>query len=367
VGDLSILGVDEEEHVGRTSRRRKKRRRPWIAPTAIIVAILMIATGGFFGGRAVWHQTAAVPDYEGQGAGTVYVQIEPGDSAVDIGQRLYDQGVVKSVRAFRKAAEDDDRSLGLQPGTYELHQHMSAAAALTMLLDPSSVVGRVSVPEGMNVAETFDFLAKHTDITVAQFEAAAKNPSGLGLPDYANGKVDGFLFPTTYDIPRDATAADVLKMMIAQYNARIAPATVAAKIPGLNLTPMQILVVASLLEKEGITDDFSKIARVIYNRLEAGKPLQLDSTIVYALGHNVARVTNEQIKIDSPYNTYIHTGLPPGPISNPGLTAIDAALSPADGDWMYFVKANKDGHSFFTSDPNAFQAQKEKSQQEGIY
>lgn len=244
---------------------------------------------------------------------------------------------------------------------------MSGAAALSALLDPSSLVGRVTVPEGLTVEQTLALLSKDSSISATALKAAAAKPAALGLPSYANGKLEGYLFPTTYDIPPKSSATTVLKMMVSTEKKRVNPSTLTGEISGVKLTPERVMIVASLLEKEAITSDFPKVARVIYNRLAKGIPLQLDSTVNYALGRNRARVSQEQTHTDSPYNTYLHQGLPPGPIANPGLTAIDAALHPATGNWLYFVKADRAGHSYFTADPNAFARQKAKSQREGVY
>lgn len=367
-GDLSIFGIDgDNERPRRHHRRRQRRRRSAIGPLISLVVIAALAVGVFFGGRWIWRKASAVPDYQGAGSGTVYVVVHDGDTAAAIGETMLRDHVVKSTRAFRNAAEDDQRSRNIQPGTYRLHEHMSGAAALAALLDPSSRVGRVTVPEGLTVEQTIALLAKHTSISTKALKAAAAKPDKLGLPSYAHGKLEGYLFPTTYDLPPNASAATVLKMMVTTEKKRVDPGTLTGEISGVKLNPQRVLIVASLLEKEAITSDFPKVARVIYNRLAKGMPLQLDSTVNYALGRNRARVSQAQTHTNSPYNTYLHQGLPPGPIANPGLDAIDAALHPAKGNWLYFVKADRAGHSYFTADPKAFARQKAKSQREGVY
>jgi len=367
-GDLSIFGIQGDHgQPRRRHHRRRQRRRNTMGPLISIAVIAALAVGVFFGGRWIWRTASSVPDYAGAGTGTVYVVVHDGDTAAAIGETMLKEHVVKSTRAFRNAAEDDQRSRNIQPGTYRLHEHMSGAAALAALLDPSSLVGRVTVPEGLTVQQTIALLAKHTSISAASLQAAAAKPGQLGLPSYANGNLEGYLFPTTYDLPPDASATTVLQMMVATEQKRVDPSTLTGEISGVQLTPERVLIIASLLEKEAITSDFPKVARVIYNRLAKGIPLQLDSTVNYALGRNRARVSQEQIRTDSPYNTYMHQGLPPGPIANPGLDAINAALHPAAGNWLYFVKADRAGNSYFTADPKAFARQKAKSQREGVY
>jgi UPF0755 protein len=363
MSDLSILGTgDDGEPPRRRSRRRRRRVR---GPLLSLLVIVVLALGAFYGGRLILHRVGSAPDYTGQAGALVYVQVHDGDTASDIGTTLVSSGVVKSSRAFRVAAEKDARSRAIQPGTYRLRKHMSGSAALALILDRTSLVGRVTVPEGLNVRQTLALLAKRTKIPLAKLTAAAASPGTLGLPSYARGHLEGFLYPTTYDVPRTATPHDVLHMMVSTANRNLDPESLAA--PGLHLTPYQVVIVASLLEEEGITSDFGKIARVIDNRLAAGKPLQLDSTVNYALGRNDARVTHQQIQVDSPYNTYRHPGLPPTPICSPGMAAVDAALHPTPGPWLYFVKADRAGHSFFTDDDRAFERQKRKSQAEGVY
>jgi UPF0755 protein len=374
MNDLSILGIEDDDPRDasgrqqprrRHHRRRKKRRA--VGPVLSLAVVVALAVGVVFGAEAIWRRASRVPDYAGAGTGTVYIEVHDGDTAADIGQTMLNAKVVKSTRAFRNAAEKDQRSRAIQPGTYRLHQHMSGAAALAVVLDPLSRVGRVTVPEGLTVSQTIALLAKDAKLSTASLKAAAAKPSALGLPDYAGGQLEGCLFPSTYDIPQGASATAVLKLMVDQQKKQVSPATLAGQVPGVQLTPERVIVVASLLEKEGITSDFAKIARVIYNRLGQGMPLQLDSTINYALGRNRARVSEQLTQTKSPYNTYRHKGLPPGPIANPGMAAINAALHPADGDWIYFIKADRAGHSFFTADANAFAHQKAKSQAEGVY
>jgi uncharacterized YceG family protein len=367
VSDLSILGLDDDEQPRRRRHHRRRRRRTPIGAVLSLLVVVVVAVGVVYGGREIWRRAGAAPDYAGSGSGTVYIAVQDGDTAADIGATMLKDQVIKSTRAFRDAAEKDKRALSIQPGTYRLHKHMSGAAALALVLDPVSRVGRVIVPEGLTATQTFAVIAKGTNLTTAELTAASRKTADLGLPSYANGRLEGYLFPTTYNFPQNATAATVLKMMVSEQKKQVGTSGLQGHVPGVALTPERVLIVASLLEKEAITSDFPKVARVIYNRLAKDMPLQLDSTINYALGRNKARVSEDLTRTNSPYNTYLHKGLPPGPIANPGLEAINAALHPANGDWLYFVKADRAGHSFFTADPDAFARQKAKSQAEGVY
>lgn len=364
MSELSILGMEDEQS-SRPRRQRRHRSHRRRGPAIALVVVILLAVGAFLGGRAIIDEFRTVPDYEGSGTGSIYVEIDVGATAVDIAQSLVKADVVKSERAFISAAKDDPRSRNIQAATYRMHKHMSATAALALMLDPSARVGQVTIPEGMSVALTLRRLAQHTNISLTDLQAAAKKPAQLGLPAFAGDRLEGFLFPATYFIPQSATATDVLRMMVGQFMQKVATSSLSDRHQGL--TPYQVLTVASLLETEGITTDFGKIARVIDNRLARHMPLQLDSTINFALGRNNVRVSEAQTKINSPYNTYRHAGLPPTPIANPGLDAIQAAMHPSGGPWLYFVKMDRAGDSFFTDDPVAFAKQKAKSKAEGIY
>ncbi len=375
MSDISILGSDGSGHpsepaepgAGPPGRGPKRRRPGYIAPVVSLVVVALVGLRAFAGARSIFHRFNSTPDYSGSGTGTAYLQVELGYTTDDIGNAMVNAGVLKSIKAFRSAAADDPRSLSIQPGRYQLRKHMSADSALTLLLDPASHVGRITIPEGLTNKQLFARVAKATRLSVADFTAAAARPITLGLPAYADGQVEGYLFPTTYDLPAKSSARDILRTMIGEQRTQIDSDTVRQGAGRLGITPAQVIVVASLLEEEGITGDFPKIARVIYNRLAIRRPLQLDSTVNYALGRNNVQVSQAQTQTPSPYNTYLHRGLPPGAICNPGANAVDAALHPAAGNWLYFVKKNKAGESFFTADPNAFAAQKRKSQAQGVY
>ncbi|HEX5494143.1 MAG TPA: endolytic transglycosylase MltG [Mycobacteriales bacterium] len=353
MSDLWILGIgdDEEEapQPARRHRRKQRRRRGPLGGLLAIVVILGLVAGIFYGGRAVLDTVGATPDYAGQGQGSVTIEVKDGDTARDIAVTLVKSGVIKSEKAFNDTARDDVRALSIQPGFYTLRRHMSGANAFALILDPASRSGRVTVPEGETVADTLALLAKKSGVSLADLQAAAKDGPALGLPGYARGHSEGFLYPTTYDFPKGGKARDMLRKMVSAFGENVDQATLTQGARALRRTPYDVLIVASLVEKEGITDDFPKIARVLYNRLDQGMNLQLDSTVNYALHRNNIKVTQAQIDAaaHSPYNTYQRAGLPPTPISNPGLDAVNAALHPAAGQWLYFVKASKDGHSAF--------------------
>ena len=351
----------DDQPATRAGRRRKRKRRGGGA-FAVILSLLVVAAiivGGAYvamglGGRIKdAFGGGSAPDYPGPGTGSVVYQVHSGDTLTVVGRGLKAAGVVESVDAFMVAARANPDSQSLQPGYYELKKHMKAADALTVLLDPSArIQARVTLPEGLRLDETLKTLAKGTNHPLAQFEAALKDPSALGLPAYAKGNAEGFLFPATYEFGPQDTPAQMLAKLVARYHqSEQSLALTTASRP-----PLELLTIASIVEAEARrAEDYPKVARVIYNRLAAGMPLQMDSTVNYALKADKTIVTLKDLGVDSPYNTYKHTGLPPGPIGSPGDQALEAALHPADGNWLYFITVDgATGDTKFTADYQEF-------------
>jgi UPF0755 protein len=256
---------------------------------------------------------------------------------------------VASVQAFLNAASAEPGSSSIQVGFYEFKKEMAAADALEILLDPDNILrDTVTIPEGLRVVDIVEVLAKETDFSKKQFEKVLANPDQLGLPDYAEGNPEGYLFPSTYDLGPDATPKSILVAMVARWKRAAEDANLEEAAAELGYTPHELMTVASLVEAEASRQqDRGKVARVIYNRIEnpgtagtVGK-LQIDATINYALDRDLGfAITEEDRNYDSPYNTYVVTGLPPGPIEAPGDAAIEAAAHPTEGDWYYYVTVN---------------------------
>ncbi|HVQ90901.1 MAG TPA: endolytic transglycosylase MltG [Mycobacteriales bacterium] len=371
MSDLSIFGVEYDEGPTRAERRRQQRRRKRrnpLGPLLGVVVIIALVGGILYGGKRVLGGLGDTPDYQGAGTGVVTVQVRSGDTAADIATTLTKLGVVKSEKAFRNAAKKDPRSPSIQPGFYKLHKQMSGQSAVTLLLDPAArLQSKFTVPEGLPTAEALKIISSKAGVPLAQLQAAAKNTAALGLPDYAHGRLEGFLFPATYELDPGTSAVKVLQTMVATYKQRVDDTGLSAAAGALGINPYQLLTVASLVEEEAITVDFTKVARVVYNRVQRGQRLELDSTINYALHRNRVKVSLQDTQISSPYNTYRRTGLPPTPICNPGVVAIQAALHPAAGNWLYFVKINKSGQSYFTPDYQDFLAHKAQAQSSGVF
>jgi UPF0755 protein len=276
---------------------------------------------------------------------------------------------VKSSAAFYKVAKDDPHATSIQPGFYTLRLHMSAQSALALLLSPQSRAGRVVFPEGKRSTEIFSILSKRTHIPVKDFRHACENGTALGLPSYADGKCEGYLYPFTYDPAPGATATQVLRTMVDQFKKVAGDIDLEGEARRAHMSPHDVVVIASLVQAEsGTADDMPKIARVIENRLHSPLPwmhkLQLDSTVMYGLGKYGIVASSTDLKSSSPYNTYARQGLPPGAISNPGEEAIKAALNPAKGNWTYFVTTDPKRHiTKFTESATEFAKFRQELQQ----
>jgi UPF0755 protein len=293
----------------------------------------------------------------------VVVQVVSGDSPTSLGPKLVRLGVVASARAFVLAAEHSTSSAGLLPGFYGMHRHMQASLAYAALLDQKNLVQiKVTIPEGWRLSQILTYLGAKSGLPASAYRKALQNPASLGLPAFAKGKPEGYLFPATYAVLPHETALGVLKGMVQRFGQEAATVNLSAGARQVHLSEAQVVIVASLVQAEGgRLSDYPKIARVIYNRLARGMPLQLDSTVLYGLNKFGILATNQQLTSPSPYNTYKHTGLPPGPIDSPGGAAIQAVLHPAQGNWLYFVTVNpKTGETRYTSSSAQFQQFREE-------
>jgi UPF0755 protein len=342
---------------GKPKRKSAMRRAaPWIALT-VLVLVIGAAGGGFF---YFWHSYLHPPDYSGPGTGNVTVQIKSGETATDVGQQLQARGVVASARAFANAAKASGKGNSLEPGYYRLHQHMAAALAFALLLKPTSRIQlTVVITEGERLSEIIATLGSKTG-DLKGYEQAIKNVSALGLPSYAKGNPEGYLFPATYTIQPGTQPIQVLRAMVLRFNQEAQSANLPAVAAHDQISEGDAIIVASLIQAEGKRpQDLPKIARVIYNRLNQHMKLQLDTTVLYARSSRAADVTVAQTQsTKSRYNTYLHLGLPPGPIDSPGDAAIKAALHPApiSDTWVYFLTVNpKSGLTKFTDNFTVFQ------------
>jgi UPF0755 protein len=277
-----------------------------------------------------------VEDYTGSGEGEVLVVVSSGDTGTSIAKMLESEGVVKSSEAFYAAVVGKTPEPVFHPGTYSVAKKMSAAAALDRLLDAKSrVQDTVVIPEGTTVSGILTLIAESTEIPAADLQAAAADFRSYGLPADAPS-LEGYLFPATYQFEPGTTAHDAIQQLVS----RQFQALDEAGVPETDRN--RVLTLASVIQKEArYAEDFYKVSRVFTNRLEQGMPLQSDATVAYGANSTGRVSTTDAERADpNPYNTYVHQGLPIGPISNPGDLAIKAAMAPADGPWLFFVTVN---------------------------
>jgi UPF0755 protein len=321
-----------------------------------MVLVALVVVGGAVGGawiglRPLIASFTAPTDFPGPGAGAVQVKIPDGASGTAIGQVLQEKGVVRTVKGFVSAFNDNPHSAQIKPGTYQLKAQMRSADAVIALLDDANrLVSRVTLKEGIRAADIPDLVASRTKIPAADLKAALAAPAQIGLPPEANGKPEGWLFPATYDVEPGATADQLLGQMVERTIAELTTVGV----PRAQWEA--VLIKASLVQAEAkLPADFPKIARVLDNRIAKGMRLQLDTTVHYATGNFTVATTIKDTQVKSPYNTYLVAGLPAGPIGNPGNAAIQAAQNPTPGPWLYFVATNPDtGQTKYATTPAEF-------------
>jgi len=354
--DRSRNGGDGGDDGGRRGRGRRdepRRKRRWLPLTIVLVVVLALIAGG---GVYVWNTfqpevrkllSLSEPiDYTGTGTKPVDITIHDGDTGSDVASTLHKTGVVKTTEAFYDLLLNTKPEPVFQPGVYKLKKEMSAKSALKALQDPKNKLERtLTIPEGDTEASILPALAKTTGISLADLQAAAATPTDYGLPAQAKN-LDGFLFPATYTFDPGVDAKTVIKTLVD----RTYQSLDAAGVPAAQR--FSTITLASIVQKEaGSVDDMGKVARVFQNRLDQGMDLQSDATVAYGAGVKTVFTTDaERADAGNPYNTYVHAGLPVGPISNPGDDAIKAALNPPAGSWLYFVTVNlKDGTTVFST------------------
>lgn len=331
---------------------KKKRRLGWL--WALLVVFVLIVGGGVAGwvtfGPQIRHVLGweAPNDYTTTGDGSkVTVVIQSGDIGSNVAKTLEQDGVTKTFDAFYKLLLKNP-SVTFEPGSYQLQKQMSAASALAALQDPKNKIVHVAViKEGVSAESAYVQLASATGLPVADFQAAAKNYAALGVPAEAPS-IEGFLFPATYTFDPGVTATQVLQQLVSTMIKHLDKAGVAPA------DRFRVVTLASVVQRESgpSVSDMHKIARVFQNRLDQNMRLQSDATVAYGTGHTnrVTTTAAERADASNKYNTYANNGLPIGPIGLPGDDAIDSALHPTDGPWLFFVAVNlKTGETVFST------------------
>ncbi len=389
---IQVVGGRREAREAAPPRRRA--RRAVIVVLALLLLLAVVAGGGWY----LYHSIYATPDYEGQGTGDVVIQVHDGDTTSQIGAELARRGVVAAQASFTEAAAGNDRIRSVQPGYYQMRLRMSGASAVGLLLDPGARVGQLEIrggvqlddtraPEGAVTPGVLSLIAQATCATIdgakkcltadeLRTAMAKTDPAQLGVPDWAladvakappTRRLEGLLVPGRYDVEPGASAADVLRGVLATSVDRIDATGVVSGAAKVGMSPYQVLVVASLIEKESTIADMPRVARVIYNRLGAGQRLELDTTINYPLDVPSLYTSPANRAKPGPYNTYLNTGLPVTPIAASGKDSVAAALAPADGPWMFFVPCAKDGTSCFAVTFAEHQANVAKAHANGVF
>ncbi|MFL6141951.1 MAG: endolytic transglycosylase MltG [Labedaea sp.] len=403
------LGLFNDRHGDRRGdRSRTARRRPpprrrsrrrvtvWIG---VLVVLVLIAGGVWFGlTQVLGIDIGGYDDYTGSGEQDVVVEIPDGATTGVIAGVLHDKGVVASTKAFVKAAESDSRVLGIQPGFYVMRTKVSGKDAITKILTPDSRKGRLEIRGGYQLdditkldggiepgivtrlsnASCADLNGKSTCVPVEEMRKVAEtgDPVALGVPDWAvpdiaklepKRRLEGLVQPGVYDVRPGSSADEVWRTVISESTTRLQAIGMPKIASDTGFSPHQVLVMASLIEREAIEKDFAKVSRVTYNRLAISMKLGFDSTVNYVLDRPAIRTKEADRGKAGAYNTYANFGLPPGPIASPSKGAIEAAVKPAEGNWVYFVRCQKDGTSCFAETLSQHEANVKQAQANGAY
>ncbi|WP_374101104.1 endolytic transglycosylase MltG [Antrihabitans sp. YC2-6] len=381
---------------------RKRRGNGIVVLAGILILILGgglfvgAKVGGYDGPPFSWftEQQQPAADYAGPGGDTVIVEIEPGMTSEPIADVMAEKDVVASSAAFYEAALDVPAMNNVMPGYYAMKSQMSAEEAVALLVDPASQVGHVVISEGRLLHDTRDVTTDavyegiYTKIAAASCfkgncvtyddlnaAGAGSDLDALGVPEWAQDAVgnvpdkdrqlEGLIAAGSLDFDPTATPTDILKQLV-ESSAESYAETGIAETSVQGLSPYQLLIAASLVERESHPTDFPKVARVILNRLAVGQRLEFDSTVNYALDETEVATTDADRGRQTPWNTYAMAGLPATPISSPSLAALEAMENPAAGDWLYFVTVNNDGTTNFTQSYDEHLRNVELATQNGV-
>ena len=322
--------------------RRFRRRRIFVVFVILLIAVAIIGFTQRGQLRAAYDGLLG-RDFPGPGTGSVSLVISQGETGVGVASDLAKLGVVKNSDVVYRLIVSQNTVF--YPGTYQLKRAMSSSQALAALKDPASLrLDRVTIKEGLRIGAVLQQLASATGKPLSDFTAASHDLASLGVPT-GEPSAEGYLFPATYGFDPAISAHQVLRQMVDRTYQELNKygVTIADR--------HRVLTLASIIQKEARQhDDFYKVSRVFQNRLAAGMLLQSDATVSYGSGGTTVTTTDAERASANGYNTYVHTGLPIGPISGPGSLAIDAALHPAAGSWLYFCAINlSTGQTIFST------------------
>lgn len=319
-----------------------KRRRVLVITALALIIGLAVGYVNRSEVRNAWDVVTGA-DFSGTGHGSVTLVIHEGDDGAQIAQELVDLKVVKSYRSVYKLLISRDQVF--YPGTYRLKQEMSSAAALSAIADPANrISNRITIKEGWRISKVLSELSGKTGIALEDFRAASADLASIGVPS-SEVSAEGWLFPATYEFDPGISATAILKQMVERMHSELDHYGVSTK------NAHRVLTLAALIQAEArMQPDFYKVSRVFLNRIAGGMRLQSDATVSYGVNGKTVSTSAADRSNPNGYNTYLHDGLPIGPISAPGSVAIDAALHPAAGNWLYFCAVNlKTGETVFSN------------------
>ncbi|QZT64561.1 endolytic transglycosylase MltG [Mycolicibacterium austroafricanum] len=382
----------------REERYRRRRRTALFVTLSMLVVVVLVAV---FLGSKMWHSLFGGPgdDFAGGGVNDVVIQVHDGDSTTAIGQTLHDNNVVANVKVFVEAADGNAAISAIQPGFYKVRTEIPAADAVDRLADPGNRVGKLVIPEGRQLDDVRDvktnavtegiltLISKASCVDLdgdrrcvsaddLRNTAAGADPAELGVAQWATEPVEalgsdlrrleGLIAPGSWNIDPSAQPQDILSTLISSSATLYEQNGLLDAAAAVNMSPYQILTVASLVQREATPEDFSKVARVIYNRLAERRTLEFDSTVNYPLDRiEVATTDGDRAQL-TPWNTYVRPGLPATPICSPSQAALVAAENPEPGDWLYFVTVDMQGTTLFTREYEQHLANIEVAQRNGV-
>ena len=361
------MNAPSEHADGRGIRRptARSRRRTLTTVVGLVLALVLVGIPGY----AVW-QLFFVPGADVPDGAAVQLEIPAGADTADIAGILAEAGVIDNAAMFRLRARIDGVDSDLRSGVYDLTTGMTYEDVRDLLVaGPPIEYVTVTIPEGFRLEQIAARLEEQAGVPSAEFlalalgQAASFAPQHPYLAEVPNGSLEGYLFPKTYRIVRGAAPAEVIEMMLRQFDSEVAEVDLGyAASQGMSLH--HIVTIASMIEREArIAEERPLVSSVIYNRLGIGMKLEIDATIEYVIQENRPRLLNSDLKVESPYNTYKYAGLPPGPIASPGLASLQAAAAPAQTDYLYYVLTGTDGSHTFCVTLEEFLVAKEKSRE----
>lgn len=320
----------------------------WILRLAVL-AVLVAAVAA---GAGWWLRQQALTPYRGYPEAEKFIDVAPGTGPRSIGAALAAAGVVKDPLTFRVALWLTGRARELKAGEYRFAAPVSALQVVAVLADGAIYTRPVTFREGLTIAEMADVYAESGLGSRDDFLAAARDVSLIRDLDPEARDLEGYLFPDTYPVPRKTAASTLVAQMVRGFRGALPPPLI-AKAEADGLSVRQVVTLAALVEKETAQDAERPLVAAVYrNRHEIGMGMQADPTVIYALqqaGRWDGNLSRDDLQFDSPYNTYRYGGLPPGPIAAPGRRALEATVSPADVDYLYFVSRNDGTHVFATT------------------